>query len=226
MQVTQHQFHVTTSTQPVGEDNKLHSDILEFIASHPKPEEAPEQWVICKLFDAFGSATWWLTEYDAKERIGFGFVTGLDYDEWGTVSIDELAELHAGLSGMPGSAPRIEVDRYFRPRSKDEAVSAYYQRTNEGVQAQEERFDGDIAPIAEPGVLSLSEFVSSFGSGLLEAVRRQNPPVYSGVPNERREAVMDALTRAPFPAQREVVQAMAALLFDAFLDAVFFHLHE
>jgi superfamily II DNA or RNA helicase len=214
MQVTQHQFHVTTSTQPVGEDNKLHSDILEFIASHPKPEEAPEQWVICKLFDAFGSATWWLTEYDAKERIGFGFVTGLDYDEWGTVSIDELAELHAGLSGMPGSAPRIEVDRYFRPRSKDEAVSAYYQRTNEGVQAQEERFDGDIAPIAEPGVLSLSEFVSSFGSGLLEAVRRQNPPVYSGVPNERREAVMDALTRAPFPAQREVVQAMAALLFD------------
>jgi SNF2 family DNA or RNA helicase len=141
-------------------------------------------------------------------------VTGLDYDEWGTVSIDELAELHAGLSGMAGSAPRIEVDRYFQPRTKDEAVSAYYQRTNEGVQAQEERFDGDIAPIAEPGVLSLSEFVLSFGSGLLEAVRKQNPPVYSGVPNELREAVMDSLTRAPFPAPREVVQAIAALLFD------------
>jgi hypothetical protein len=150
---------------------------------HPKPEDAPEQWVICKLFDAFGSATWWLTEYDAEDKIGFGYVTGLQYDEWGSVSIDELAELHAGLSGMSGSAPRIEVDQYFQPRTKDEAVSAYYQRTNEGVQAPEERFDGDIAPLAEPGVLSLSAFVSSFGSGLLDAVRRQNPPVYSGIPD-------------------------------------------
>ncbi|MBK6744692.1 MAG: hypothetical protein IPG66_17730 [Hydrogenophilales bacterium] len=57
MQVEHHTLHVTTSTQPVGDHNKLHADILAFIARHPKPEGAPEQWVICKLFDAFGSAT-------------------------------------------------------------------------------------------------------------------------------------------------------------------------
>ena len=214
MHVTQSIHHVTTSTQPVGGNNKLHADILAFIASHPMPEGAPEQWVICKLFDAFGSATWWLTEYNAEDKIGFGYVTGLQYDEWGSVSIDELAELHAGLSGMSGSAPRIEVDQYFLPRTKDEAVSADYQRSNAGIQAPEYRCEGDIAPLAEPGVLSLSAFVSAFGTGLLDAVRRQNPPVYSGTPDARREAVMDTLTRAPFPAQREVVQAVCALHFD------------
>lgn len=212
MQIEHHTLHVTTSTQPVGAHNKLHADILAFIASNPKPADAPDQWVICKLFDAFGSATWWLTEYDAGDRIGFGYVTGLQFDEWGSVSIDELAELHAGLSGMPGTAPRVEVDLHFRPTTKDEAVTKYHQNQDQTPDLPEVEFESE--PLAVPSVLSLSEFVKAFGSGLLDAVRRQNPPVYSGLPDARREAVMDSLTRAPFPAQREVVQAVSALLFD------------
>ncbi len=63
-------------------------------------------------------------------------------------------------------------------------------------------------------VIPLSQFVSDFGDGLLEAVTRQNPPVYDGTPDPRRDAVTDFLKRKPFPAQRAVVQAVTRLLVD------------
>ena len=56
-----------------------------------------------------GAATWWLTEYDPTSRIAFGFVTGLAYDEWGSVSIDELEALRLG------PIPRVEFDVLFQP---------------------------------------------------------------------------------------------------------------
>jgi hypothetical protein len=68
-------------------------------------------------------------------------------------------------------------------------------------------------------VLPLSQFVADFGEGLMQAVQAQNPPIYDGIPDPRREAVMDGLKRHPFPAQREVVQAAAKLLVDAGEDA-------
>jgi Protein of unknown function (DUF2958) len=63
----------------------------------------------CKLFHAFGSGTWYLTEYDGKD-IAFGYVTGLHADEWGYVSLSELAKLTIGRS-----TPCIECDRHFEP---------------------------------------------------------------------------------------------------------------
>ncbi len=63
-------------------------------------------------------------------------------------------------------------------------------------------------------IIPLSRFVADFGDGLLEAVTRQNPPVYDGSPDPRRDAVMETLKRKPFPAQREVVQAVTRLLMD------------
>ena len=64
-------------------------------------------------------------------------------------------------------------------------------------------------------VISLSQFVEDFGDGLLEAVARQNPPVYDGAPDPFRELVMDTLVRKPFDAQRDAVQAVIKLLHDA-----------
>jgi hypothetical protein len=68
--------------------------------------------------------------------------------------------------------------------------------------------------MSEPNVIPLSTFIADFGDGLLKAVSQQNPPVYDGDPNPRREAVMQALKRRPFPAQQEVVQAVTSLLVD------------
>ena len=67
--------------------------------------------------------------------------------------------------------------------------------------------------------IPLSQFVADFSDGLMQAVAVQNPPVYDGTPDPQREQVMDGLKRQPFPAQREVVQAVAKLLVDAGEDA-------
>lgn len=78
----------------------------------------------------------------------------------------------------------------------------------------------EAAPAADELVVPLSEFVADFGDGLLEAVSRLNPPIYDGTPSAARDAVMEALKRKPFPAQREVVQAAASLLVEANEPAV------
>jgi len=49
---------------------------------------------------------------------------------------------------------------------------------------------------------------------LLDSLNRSNPPVYAGDANGARQLVMDGLKRTPFPAQADVVQAIAALLLD------------
>jgi SNF2 family DNA or RNA helicase len=75
----------------------------------------------------------------------------------------------------------------------------------------------DASLPAESGsnVLPLSDFVADFGDDLLRAVSRLNPPVYDGIPSASRDAVMGDLTRTPFDAQRDVVQAVVKLLVDA-----------
>lgn len=67
---------------------------------------------------------------------------------------------------------------------------------------------------ASANVISLTQFITDFGDDLLDAVSRQNPPVYDGLPNSHRDKVMAGLSRKPFPAQREVVQAVSRLLID------------
>ncbi|BBB62301.1 hypothetical protein UNDKW_4028 [Undibacterium sp. KW1] len=49
-----------------------------------------------------------MSEFDG-ERIAFGYVTGLDYDEWGYVDLQEMAAIQ--FSGWHC----IEVDLHFTP---------------------------------------------------------------------------------------------------------------
>ena len=77
--------------------------------------------------------------------------------------------------------------------------------------------EDDGAENAEPSphnVIALTQFVSDFGDGLLEAVQRQNPPIYQGEIDATREWVIEGLTRQPFPAQREAIHAVSRLLLD------------
>jgi len=68
--------------------------------------------------------------------------------------------------------------------------------------------------VESPATIPLTQFVSDFGDDLLAAVSRENPPIYEEQPDPHRDAVMDGLTRDPFPAQRDVVQAVTRLLID------------
>ncbi len=66
--------------------------------------------VIAKLFDAYGSATWYITEYSPVENTAFAYVTGLAHDEWGYVSLTELESIM-----LAPQVPRIEQDLHFTP---------------------------------------------------------------------------------------------------------------
>ena len=192
--------------------NPLHQSLLTWLERNPAPKsnDSDDPIVIAKLFDAWGSGTWWVTEYNAAARCTFGFVTGLAYDEWGSASVDEMAEITG-----PGGVPRIELDLHWRPKPFSEAMAEHRGEAN-GASSSGQCAAEPVEAIAEAAgdEMSLSTFIEQFGDELLEAVRDQNPPVYSGRHTVQRIGVLAGLTRQPFPAQREVVHAMATLLID------------
>jgi hypothetical protein len=64
--------------------------------------------IYVKLFDPCGSATWYLLEWDGDSE-AFGWVEGLGSDEYGYISLEELANVRGRL-GIG-----IEIDTSFRP---------------------------------------------------------------------------------------------------------------
>ncbi|MDH0639261.1 MULTISPECIES: helicase-related protein [Pseudomonas] len=74
---------------------------------------------------------------------------------------------------------------------------------------------GDLLDAADsPLTLSLQDFVSEFGDELLDSLNRANPPVYTGQARLHRHIVVVGLKRQLFPAQADVVHAVAELLID------------
>ncbi|UYZ83062.1 DEAD/DEAH box helicase [Entomomonas sp. E2T0] len=64
-------------------------------------------------------------------------------------------------------------------------------------------------------VQDLSVFINTFKGQLLDSLGQSNPPVYTPEKaNPIRQAIMDNLSRQPFPAQAEIVQAVCALLIE------------
>lgn len=121
------------------------------------------------------------------------------------------------LEAIGGRWDRHEKAFLF-PGDAAEAVGKIIQ-SGEAASAVPPGAPANAEDIEPQNVIPLSEFVADFGDSLMQAVLAQNPPVYGGVPAPRREAVMAGLKRQPFPAQREVVQAVARLLVDAGEDA-------
>jgi hypothetical protein len=66
--------------------------------------------IVAKYFDPIGSYTFYMLEYDPEERIAFGYATGLQYDEYGSVSLAEWEDL-AKAEGRMGLG--IERDIHF-----------------------------------------------------------------------------------------------------------------
>nr|WP_321266579.1 DEAD/DEAH box helicase [Alcaligenes faecalis] len=68
--------------------------------------------------------------------------------------------------------------------------------------------------------MPLANFIDQFGEGLLEQVRRQNPPIYDPDLDTQtpvwcaRQHVLENLTRKPFEAQAHAVHAVVKLLLD------------
>ena len=64
-----------------------------------------------KLFNPCGNQTWYITEFNPDTKEGFGYVTGMDFDELGYIDINELLalKLPMGLS--------IERDMHWNPNT-------------------------------------------------------------------------------------------------------------
>ena len=88
----------------------MDDELLKRFRQIGRQEHTPDPVVICRLYDTAGTAKWFLTEYDPETQMAFGFVTGLQEDEWGYVFFPELELLIHPLFGIP----RIERDPYFK----------------------------------------------------------------------------------------------------------------
>lgn len=76
---------------------------------------AEDKIVRVKLFDPTGSATWYLVEYDPKERLAYGWAEIMPgCGEWGYISIPELESV-TGRLGLG-----IERDLDFSPKRAGE----------------------------------------------------------------------------------------------------------
>ena len=73
---------------------------------------------LVKFFTPDSNWTWYASEYDAEDRIAFGYVIGFE-DELGYFSIEELEQVR-GPRGLP-----IERDEYFKPKSLEEIRKHY-----------------------------------------------------------------------------------------------------
>lgn len=78
--------------------------------------ESSNPIIVAKFFNPCGSQTWYASEYNKETGICFGYVTGMDFDEWGTFSIAELesVQLPYGL--------KIERDLHFKERGFKELI--------------------------------------------------------------------------------------------------------
>ena len=78
-----------------------------------------------------------------------------------------------------------------------------------------ESSESTVMPEGDGPTMPIAEFITNFRASLLDAVRTQNPPVYDGVPDARREQLLGQLLRRPFVEQASVVQAAVRHLVDA-----------
>lgn len=107
---------------------RLTDAVEKLMKDYPyRSQENTESWNVIipvKLFDLWWTIRWWLSEYDPKSKVAFGYVTGFYEDEWGTVSIEELEELELVIDirdlGKIWKIPRVEIDAlHTRTKFKD-----------------------------------------------------------------------------------------------------------
>lgn len=94
-------------------------EFIETMKNNPlySQEKEKDPMVVAKFFNPCGSQTWYITEYSPEEKIAFGYVTGMGFDEFGYISIEELEgiKLPFGLT--------IERDCHFKPCRLSECSS-------------------------------------------------------------------------------------------------------
>ena len=97
----------------------LTKGIKERFAKIGSQEKETDPIVVVKFFNPVGAGTWYATEYNAKDKIFFGYVSifGDHNDEWGTFSLEELESI------MGWGNLGIERDLHFGDYTIEDVVS-------------------------------------------------------------------------------------------------------
>ena len=82
--------------------------LMKTIPSYGETSEQLDSMVHIKLFDPAGSWTWYVMEYDPKDRICYGWVCGFE-QEFGSFKLAELETIPGPLGR------RVERDLFFTP---------------------------------------------------------------------------------------------------------------
>ncbi len=168
--------------------------LFEYITTLPKVYEqdrmGDEAMVYLHYFH--GGSDWYITEKDIEDQQiqAFGYAV-LNSDalnaELGYINIEELKKLN------------VELDFYFEPIRLADVKSDLLSSTED-------------TQNLNPNEISLADFITEFGDGLLNKVAEQLPPLFDGSYPDNWDAIMNQLTRAPFDAQRKVIASIATLL--------------
>lgn len=86
--------------------------------------ESLDPIIVAKFFNPAGRQTWYAIEFDKANNICFGYVTGFDFDEFGSFSIKELEELKLPF-GL-----HVERDRFFKETRFKELIKEHEQDNN------------------------------------------------------------------------------------------------
>lgn len=156
---------------------------------------------VCYLHYFSSGSDWYITEKDttqySEQHQAFGYAVlnnDMEMAELGFISIEELKTLN------------VELDFHFEPMKLGDVKKHLNNRYgNVSINKDEEPLN--------PKELSLIDFVTDFGDGLLERVAEQTPPLFDGNYPQKWDKVMDGLKRQPFDAQREVIASIASLFF-------------
>lgn len=107
----------------------IKTELAKRLAGHPlysqeKVSPINNHMVYAKLYSAFGSGTWYITEYSPEKGVAFGYVMDLFDDEWGYIDINELIDVR-----HPIGLPAIRMDSKFEPRVFHEVLTAHVAHT-------------------------------------------------------------------------------------------------
>lgn len=196
-----------------AENNKLHLDLLDWFnhSGCPKFKDVASPFIMARLHDVRHGINWWVAEYNKEDHTAFCYVTNFQFDEWGSVSLDELQHCNSI------QVSEVIVDWGFVPGTFDEVMArreedGTFAKATHRSEVMSDNAEAESSKIVMSDAIPLAQFINDFGAGLLDAVQAQNPPVYTGQVKPAWDAALDRLTRKPFGVQKEAVYSICTLL--------------
>lgn len=165
---------------------------------------------VCHLHYFYGSADWYLIERADNDGIAYCYANLGDDTcaEYGSISLTKLCE----------SKFNIEIDLHWTSCTMREVLAKRSSKSDSN--KMEDMGYTTVTPLDEPDsntamqeqIMPLSQFITDFGEGLLEAVQAQNPAIYAESCPPTWVDMLKQLKRAPFEAQSQVIHAVISLL--------------